>query len=191
MASPPLRVLEFGCGEGRVLLELQCLFPDAEIHGVSKDGFGLRTPARWLRRASRHHGLTPPGRWPTIHCHDADDGLLPFLADARFDVVVSQVSIGYVARKDRLIEEFWRVLKPGGRAFLDLDNFVVLRSGNEFGLARLAAECRAEGFDLTWQCGRFSFLVVTRNRPEPLCLRLQPFRPGWPLFADTRRVERK
>jgi len=34
--SPSVRVLEIGCGEGRVLMELRKRLPTVELHGINK-----------------------------------------------------------------------------------------------------------------------------------------------------------
>jgi len=36
LSKDKVRVLEIGCGEGRVLMELKKLFPNIELHGINK-----------------------------------------------------------------------------------------------------------------------------------------------------------
>ena len=40
LSSPPLSILEIGCGSGRTSLEFQSMFPDANIVALNKGGYG-------------------------------------------------------------------------------------------------------------------------------------------------------
>jgi len=124
-AGPPVRVLEIGCGEGRALLELRKLFPDAELHGVNKDPWRVMRGTKSLQKTAKFHGLFTDAELrrialPKIHFCDAR--ALPF-EDAVFDLVISQTALHYVDRKDTALEEVWRVLAPGGEAFLHIDSW--------------------------------------------------------------------
>ena len=110
------RALELGFGRGRVLLELMDRF-GIETHGVARKERHMSKKAD-LVRAARDFGIRTK-TYPTPHFYDMEPGLR--FDDDAFDLVVSQVALHYIGNKARVIEEVWRVLRPGGRAFLHLD----------------------------------------------------------------------
>lgn len=186
-----VRVLEFGMGEARVLMQLRKRFPSAELHGINKEPFTADDDENWVRASSVYHGIFTQKEamtveLPTLHFADVDDGRLPFLADSTFDLIISQVSVGYIERKDVLIEEFWRVLKPGGVALFDVDNFVLMRAGNAMSLEELAGELREEGYEIEVRRNEFPFVHMRKNTARPLRLKLRPIEPSFPLFEDER-----
>ncbi len=91
------RVLDLGCGDGRVAAELSR--SGARVVGVD--------PSRVaLDRARREH--------PSLELAEPlADGTLPF-EDASFDVVVCLHVLQHVADTQRLLSEARRVLQPGG-----------------------------------------------------------------------------
>lgn len=197
-ANAPVRVLEIGCGEGRVLMQLRRAFPDAELHGVNRRPWDLMQGSQSLPQMAVHYGIYAPHEMagvvlPAIHFFDAE--AIPFIPGC-LDVVISQVAIPYVARKDRLLSDVWRVLKPGGTAFLHLDStrgdevdmlggdtpcFVLFRGTDRVPAADYFAAIRSNGFDLQYAIqpfregseNRFRYLLVMRkNRDDPLTLGL-------------------
>jgi SAM-dependent methyltransferase len=81
-------------------------------------------------------------RYPDLEAHEADTRRLPF-ADESFDVVVSNSTLDHFARRDEIavaLEELHRVLRPGGRLLLTLDNaadpLVALRNALPTSLVR-------------------------------------------------------
>lgn len=190
-AAGSVRVLEFGMGEARVLMQLRKRFPTAELHGINETPFAPEGNDDWVRASSVYHGIFTQAEvksvaLPILHFADVDDGRLPFLADDTFDVIISQVSVGYIDRKDVLIEEFWRVLKPGGVALFDVDNFVVLRAGNVIALEDLVIELQKEGYAIELRRNEFPFVYMRKNTERGLDLRLRPYRPDFPIFKDDR-----
>lgn len=186
-----VRVLEFGMGEGRLLMELRQRFPRVDLHGINKCRWTTGDNQAWLLQTGVHFGLFDPAGAAAMkpivpHFRDVDEGDLAFLEDGFFDVVISQVSIGYVNRKDRLIESFWRVLKPGGVALLDLDNLLLMRSGNSLPLDAFFASVRGEGFDVAVESNEFPFLLMRKNTDRPLALKLRPERVPFSIFVDPR-----
>ncbi len=190
------RLLEIGCGHGIVLLELSQRFPELALDGLNRWKSGAVSSDKSLAYIAKRYGLAAPGargKAPRLHFHDAKK--LRF-DDGSFDVVVSQVSLQHVERKDRAIEETWRVLKPGGVALLNVDStradapdllagesprFVIWDAERRVSLADLAASSRARGFDVTHSLvtfGRpgkewtYSNLVLRKNTDAPLLLHL-------------------
>jgi SAM-dependent methyltransferase len=197
----PVRVLEIGCGEGRLLLELRRRFPDVALHGINKKPFPGMNGSASLAQIAIDHGIFTRAevasvRLPEIAFHDASELRL---ADASADLVLSHLAIQYVVRKDRVLEEVWRVLKPGGRAFLNLDSlrpqapeflqgdlprFAILEgdggAASPLSFTSFIERLRARGFDVACAAtthakepGRKRINVVMRkNTDEPLCLGL-------------------
>jgi len=185
-------LLEIGCGEGRLLLDLARLLPGVRLHGLNKKpSEGMDGPESALALedgAFTTEELCDAGR-PDIRFGDARR--LPY-EDGSMDLVVSQVALHYVARKDQMLEEVWRVLKPGGRALLHLDSstaaapdflrgdsprFVIRRGDSEVPLAAFVRGFRRAGFKLDVQFvrskrSRQTHLFIEKNRAEPLKLGL-------------------
>lgn len=120
------RVLEVGCGEGRLLLDLMKKIPDLELHGVNKEPWKGFRDAKGIRRVARRHEYftkdelkaLPDDALPAMKFADASS--LPY-EDGTFDLVVSQVALPYVERRIEAIAEIYRVLRPRGMALLQLD----------------------------------------------------------------------
>ena len=83
--------------------------------------------------------------------------------DHYFDVVISQVSIYQMKRKDLLLQEVWRVLKKDGKAFLHIDSmhedypdfinqetprFIIYKNNRLHPLRRFIKELTAKGYDI-------------------------------------------
>lgn len=159
------RVLELGSGEGRVLLELAQRFPGVLLHGLNKEPWPAMQGTESLRGIAAASGLFTSDELerlvlPEMHFNDAKRLEFP---DAHFDLVVSQVSIEHMRRKDRVLQEVWRVLRPGGTALLEVDarlpemppevagetpRFVVRHHGGDRSLFELIEEVAARGFSL-------------------------------------------
>jgi SAM-dependent methyltransferase len=196
---PPedVRVLELGIGVGRVLMELRARFPEIELHGIARAPWEGGDPQARLRETAVHFGLLTAEqaartRAPVLHFHDVDDGDLSFLPSDHFDLIVSQVSFGYIERKDRLIEELWRVLRPGGLALVDVDNLLLMKSGNALPLREFFGRVAGEGYALEIrEAAGFPFLVMRKNVARPLALGLEPRRLDFPVFVDPRGAQTK
>lgn len=90
---PQLRLLDYGCGEGKHLRLIRTFAPDASLVGV--DIRPVRTAAEF-----EFHRLQPAQP-------------LPF-ADDSFDVVVSCDVLEHVASIEFALDDVRRVLRPGG-----------------------------------------------------------------------------
>jgi SAM-dependent methyltransferase len=103
--SPGQTVLDVGCGAGADA----CV---AALHvGTAGKVIGVDcTPAMIdrARKSARHAALD------NIEFHEADIANLP-VADNSVDVVISNGAINLTENKDKVFQELYRVLKPGGR----------------------------------------------------------------------------
>lgn len=119
------RVLEIGFGWGRVLAELAWRFRSAPVslEGINRERQQPVGEPEDLAAVAVAFGIAAPGEvrglpLPELHFYDATNLQFP---DESFDLVYSAVCIRFIADKARLIEEVGRVLRPGGRALLEID----------------------------------------------------------------------
>jgi len=99
------RALDAGCGTG---------FQTVILRELGYQAFGVDLSAGLLRGARR--------RSPDAHLAQADIEALPW-ADETFDLVVSCGStLSFVPHPDRAVAELGRVLRPGGRLFLEVEH---------------------------------------------------------------------
>jgi ubiquinone/menaquinone biosynthesis C-methylase UbiE len=100
-----LDVLDFGCGTGRFSLLLS---------GKARNVIGFDITPEMITTAQRENST------PNIHYGIIDGTFLP-LKDSSVDFIVSVWVLQYAARKQvtykNILEEFRRVLRPGGRFF--------------------------------------------------------------------------
>ena len=161
-----VRLLEIGCGEGRVLMELRKLFPSIEIHGINKKPWPAMKGQKSLIAAGANYKIFSREEarnveLPIPHFYDATQLRFP---DHYFDVVISQVSIYQIKRKDLLLQEVWRVLKKGARAFLHMDSmsdgypdflnqetprFLIYKNNKLYPFERFVKKLRERKYDIT------------------------------------------
>lgn len=119
-------LLEVGCGQGRLLLDLLTQFPSLELHGINASReHGLASQNDFSKRAEEW-GMTMPdtAKLPPLHIGSVTS--LP-LKSASFDVIISQVTFMHVEDKARGIEEIIRVLKPNGIALIAIGPYSIRR----------------------------------------------------------------
>jgi tellurite methyltransferase len=105
-------VLDAGCGGGRNLVWL--LRNGFDVYAVDRD-------ARAVERVRRMAAELAPGL-PAENIRVAEADALPF-ADAAMGVVISSAVLHFAADEahfGRMVDEAWRVLRPGGMLFARL-----------------------------------------------------------------------
>jgi arsenite methyltransferase len=121
--APGERVLEVGFGGGGLIgLMLQRA---ASVAALDLSPAMVKGAGRRFRRAIREGGLE-------LHCGDADT--LPF-EPAAFDAVVTLNTIYFWNQPEAVLLECRRVLRPGGRLVLGMDDAAELRAwpGHRYG----------------------------------------------------------
>lgn len=112
------RALDFGCGVGRLTQALATRFENVVGIDIAES---MAAKARELNR----YGERVEYRANTVD-H------LPFLADQSFDFVYSSISLQHVPppANVRYLEEFFRILRPGGVAVFQVPNGREIREGS-------------------------------------------------------------
>lgn len=100
------RVLDVGCGDGKVTAEIAGLVPRGSVLGIDPSH-------NMIGFASRHFG---PARWPNLRFEVADARRLTYRAE--FDLVVSFNALHWVKEQEDALRGIRAALKPGGRALL-------------------------------------------------------------------------
>jgi len=101
--APGSAVLDAGCGTGWVTRLMAGVEPDAQVTGLDLTAHFIDH----ARQAAADAGLT------NLDYRVGDICEMPF-ADARFDLVWSQLVLFFLPQPETAIAEFARVLKPGG-----------------------------------------------------------------------------
>jgi ubiquinone/menaquinone biosynthesis C-methylase UbiE len=98
-----LRVLDLGCGTGK-----QLTADSQALSGIQFVGLDLFSG---MLRVARERG-------PGINWLQGDSANPPFAPNS-FDYITNQFSYQHVQQKEKLIQAFYRLLKPGGRFVLN------------------------------------------------------------------------
>lgn len=102
------RGLDVGCGPGQFTILFAERLPGAEVWGIDL--------APTMIELARGHAMESAAA-ERLHFDVADVARLPF-PDAHFDVVMSSGSIKHWPDQAAALREIYRVLAPGGRAFI-------------------------------------------------------------------------
>jgi ubiquinone/menaquinone biosynthesis C-methylase UbiE len=98
-------VLDVGCGTGWAVCRLSAIVPEGRACGVD-------ISSRMIEKARIAYG-----RLPNIEFKTGDAENIPYGSNV-FDVILCTNSFHHYPSPVQALEEFWRVLKPGGRAFI-------------------------------------------------------------------------
>jgi len=106
--QPAERVLDLGCGDGRITAEIARLVPQGRALGVDRS-------AEMIHYAQQHF---PASQFPNLSFQQADAVQLPF--DSEFDVVFSNAVLHWVKEHRPVLSGIARSLRPGGRCVLQM-----------------------------------------------------------------------
>jgi ubiquinone/menaquinone biosynthesis C-methylase UbiE len=154
LIQPEWRVLDFGCGVGR--LETYLAPHCREMHGVD-------VSAEMVTRARAR--LAGVGN---VRFHQLDGPSLPMFADGFFDFALAFLVFHHVAKQDTylVLREFRRVLRPGGRFFVNFPNLTAARYTevfHDYALRRERAAHRVRPYtaeEVRWLMQRIGAEVV-------------------------------
>ena len=102
------KVLDVGCGEGKVTAEIAALLPHGSVLGVDKSE-GMITLASQRYPADAH---------PNLHFQVADASRLPF--EEQFSLVFSNAALHWVRDHRPVLQGIAGSLQPGGRILLQM-----------------------------------------------------------------------
>lgn len=126
-----LRLLELGSGIGVLLIESQVRYPHSEVIGINYEPHSGVKDGADLERVAIFHKKSTLAQWrelknkPRLIFKDLDQGDMSYFGNSSFDAVLSQSTLQYLSRKDIVLKEIYRILSPGGSAYLDLKNIRV------------------------------------------------------------------
>lgn len=154
-------ILDVGVGTG---LELPMFDPASRVVGIDLSEPMLRRAARRVAASALHHvaGLSMMDA-----CHLA-------FADATFDVIVAPYVLTVLPRPEASLDEWVRVLKPGGEIVL-VNHIGTTRGPLAWVEAKLAARSAALGWRpefpwrilADWLAGRAGLALVERRALPP------------------------
>ena len=103
-----VRILDVGCGDGKISAEVATRVPQGEVLGVDAS-------QEMINFASTHFG---PGLRPNLRFEVADARRLPFQEE--FDLIVSFNALHWVPEQDAALRCIRSAMKSDGRAWLRL-----------------------------------------------------------------------
>lgn len=106
----PRKILDVGCGDGRLARAIRAICPDAVIHGCDLSTVAL----------ARSEGLDRQ------YSVDLNYEVLPDPSES-FDLVIASEVIEHVIQPDRVLAELTRVLRQGGHVLLTVPNVAFWR----------------------------------------------------------------
>lgn len=156
--NPNFKVFEFGVGFAPVLIELNKIYPSISTIGLNEN-IDYQTCNKYvLAENAVSFGIydsieqVSHDQLPFIYFHDVEDGLLNFFPDNMFNLIISQVSFQYILRKDILINEFFRILKPGGQATFTVSALKVIDGkGQEVSLQDFASLASSKDCEISYE----------------------------------------
>jgi trans-aconitate methyltransferase len=160
--QPGERVLDIGCGTGRLTAELMAALGEGTVVAVDRSDAMLREASRQALAPQGPHRLHEQNGRVRACFVRADGAALPFV-DA-FDAVLSTATFHWILDHDQLFASVYRALAPGGR--------LVAQCGGGANLGRLLARATRltaspqlspifEGWDGPWE---FADVATTTMR---------------------------
>ncbi len=132
--QPSARVLDAGCGDGRVAIQLAG--QGAQVYGIDI----VANHVKSARTNVRANGLENAVNIDLMDYHYLDD-----FADSSFDGVFTMESFGHTRSPERALEEFFRVLKPGGSiAIYDYEHQGTINQNNERNLIQAVEQIKSK-----------------------------------------------
>lgn len=115
-----IKILEFGCGYGRVLLELRKVFGDrVETYGVNLEkDWGVNIVKDFGIKEKIFDKKEIDKNLPKVYIFDAGKKM-PLKSDS-FDLIFSQASVQYIGDKALFLEEVNRILTKEGIAIIEM-----------------------------------------------------------------------
>lgn len=153
-ALAPARMLDVGCGDGRLARAIKHLLPQTAVHGCDLSAAALDR----AQGLDRHYAV------------DLNVEHVPE-SDGSFDLVVASEVLEHLIEPGRAVAEFHRVLRPGGHVLITVPNVAfwrcrveALRGGvpsvtaderhlHSFNAALLKALVVREGFEIVTMTG--------------------------------------
>jgi len=102
------RVLDIGCGDGKVTAEIASQIPKGSVLGVDNS-------QEMIRFANEHF---PPDKYQNLSFMQADAGALPFSDE--FDVVFSNAALHWITDHRPVLAGIARSLRPEGRILIQM-----------------------------------------------------------------------
>jgi SAM-dependent methyltransferase len=130
-AKKNVSVLEVGIGTGRVVSQLKMMLPQARVVGINKGPRNFLSSSKDFVAVGNFFEIGSSEQRNSLQdieliFKDLTDGSLSMMKSNSQDLILSQSTIRYVKDKKKMIEEFFRVLRPGGIAIFNLYNIKVL-----------------------------------------------------------------
>jgi ubiquinone/menaquinone biosynthesis C-methylase UbiE len=116
--TPGMTVLDAGCGSGRNLAYL--MQSGYQVFGVDRSGEAIEQ--------ARQQAAALAPELPEANFQECAIERMPF-PDGEFDVVISSAVLHFATDEqhlDQMLQELWRVLKPGGLMFCRLASSIGL-----------------------------------------------------------------
>ncbi|WP_457569446.1 class I SAM-dependent methyltransferase, partial [Desulfurobacterium sp.] len=98
------RVLDIGCGDGKVTFEIAQRVPDGYVVGIDSS-------EEMIKLASK---MFPPSKYPNLSFKLLDVREMDFFEE--FDVIFSNAALHWVIDHKPVLKKMFRALKCGGRA---------------------------------------------------------------------------
>ncbi len=121
------RVLDIGCGDGKVTFKIARRVPDGYVLGIDNS-------EEMIKLASK---MFPASKYPNISFKLLDVREMDFFEE--FDVIFSNAALHWVTEHKAVLKKMFKALKPGGRAVVQMGG-----KGNAAGVVEVFNEIMSE-----------------------------------------------